>query len=392
MTTSIAVVINSMSTGGAERVAANLVNEWAAREVEVALITLSGTELDFYAIDPRVRRIALRVAGDSDGVFAAIANNMRRVLALRRTLRSLRPDIALGLMSSTNVLVILACQWLTSIRVIVSEHIFPPRNAIGRPWHWLRKIAYPLADAVALLTVESLEWLRREIPRARGTVIPNAISYPIASGEPVIAPDVYVGPDRKLLLAVGRLAEQKGFDLLLEAFRRVAPMHAEWDLAILGDGPMAASLRARREECRLTFRVHIPGRAGNVGDWYERADMYVMSSRYEGFPLSLGEAMAYGCAAVSYDCDTGPRDLIRPGLDGVLVKPVGDVNALARALSELMDDEAKRRRIAAEAKHIRERYSPECVMQMWERTLFGSATQTAEPDAASLAGLPEVKR
>jgi len=119
----------------------------------------------------------------------------------------------------------------------------------------------------------------------------------------------------------------------------------------------------------LETRVHLPGQAGNVSNWYQRADLYVMSSRHEGFPNTLIEAMAYGCAVVSYDCDTGPRDIIRHGDDGLLVGPVGDVPALASTLDQLMLDDEARQRMGQKAIDVRERYSVENVLRMWERVI-----------------------
>ncbi len=112
--------------------------------------------------------------------------------------------------------------------------------------------------------------------------------------------------------------------------------------------------------------------AGNVGDWYQRADLYVMSSRFEGFPNTLVESMAHECAAVSYDCDTGPRDIIRHGVDGLLVSPVGDVPALAEALHQLMQDDEVRQRMRQRAIEIRERYSLKAILTLWDK-LFNEA-------------------
>jgi glycosyltransferase involved in cell wall biosynthesis len=392
MAANIAVVINAISSGGAERAAVNLVNGLADDGFEVTLITFCAGEGDFYRVKPGVQRISLNLAQPSRTALNAIFHNAVRVLSLRRVLRALRPDVAVGFMTTTNVVLALAGLGLERTRVVISERIYPPMQPVGRAWSLLRKATYPLSSLVVMLTNEGLHWLAREIPKARGVVIPNAVAYPLPSFGETTAPGASVPPDRELMLAAGRFAEQKGFDLLLEAFASVAARHPTWHLVILGDGPLRSTLEAQRAQLGIRDRVHMPGVVGNMGDWYERADVYVMSSRFEGFPNALAEAMSYGCAVVSYDCDTGPRDLIRHNLDGILVRPVGDVAALARALSELMGDEAKRRRIAAPAMQIRERYSPERVMQMWERTLFGTTAQVCKPAVASLAGLPDVER
>jgi glycosyltransferase involved in cell wall biosynthesis len=162
------------------------------------------------------------------------------------------------------------------------------------------------------------------------------------------------------------LSEEKSVDRLLDAFSSIAPAHPLWDLVVLGEGPLRAALEAQVQKLGLQGRVGLPGRVGNVGDWYARADLYVLSSRVEGFPNTLGEAMAHGCAAVSYDCDTGPRDIIRDGVDGLLVRPVGDVRALAAALGALMADDAQRARMGKQAVDVRERYSMKTVLAKWD--------------------------
>lgn len=111
----------------------------------------------------------------------------------------------------------------------------------------------------------------------------------------------------------------------------------------------------------------MPGIAGNVGEWCRNASIFVMSSRFEGFPNALAEAMACGCPAVSYDCDTGPREIIRDGIDGLLVRPVGDVAALAKALGRLMGDDELRKRMADRAPEVIERYSIQKILALWDR-------------------------
>ena len=132
-------------------------------------------------------------------------------------------------------------------------------------------------------------------------------------------PDSVCRPGRKVLLAVGRLEVEKGFDWLIDAFSALATKYPEWDLVILGEGSLRATLEKQVQTSGLARRVFLPGRVGNVGDWYERANLYVMSSRFEGFGNTLGEAMAYGLPAVSFDCETGPRNIIRHETDGLLV-------------------------------------------------------------------------
>ncbi len=178
-----------------------------------------------------------------------------------------------------------------------------------------------------------------------------------------------VAINKRVALAVGRLGEEKDFALLLMAFGSLASQNPEWDLIILGDGPEREDLEQLRDGLGLKGRVHLPGRVGNPGDWYVRADIYVMSSRFEGFPNTLLEAMAYGLPAVSFDCETGPADIIRHGIDGFLVPPSEGVEGLAWAMDTLMRDENMRQRMGKEAIAVRDRFSAQRIMAEWDEVL-----------------------
>jgi glycosyltransferase involved in cell wall biosynthesis len=366
-----------MGSGGAERVAANLANAWAARGHSVTLlVTFSGRGECFY---PLTKDVKLTFLADLAGrTGRGVLDYCLRFWALRKLVRRLQPDIVVSFLVHVNVAAVLASAGLGG-RAIVCERTYPPRVAVGAPWALLRRIVYPRAAKVVMLSSEGLHWLRSHIPRARGAWIPNPLVYPLPSGAHVLAPEQYVRKDRKLLLAVGRLDDGKQFDRLLTAFAALAPRYSDWDLVILGDGPQLGNLEQLSATLDLGRQVTFPGQVGNPGDWYRRADLYVMSSRYEGFPNSLAEAMAHGCAAISYDCDTGPRDIIRHEVDGLLVTPVGDVAALTAALDRLMSDDAARERMAARAVEVRERYSMERILGMWDELFEGLAVPNQLP-------------
>jgi glycosyltransferase involved in cell wall biosynthesis len=240
-------------------------------------------------------------------------------------------------------------------------------------WERLRRHLYSHLAAVTVLTGESAVWLKAHTYARRVPIIPNAVVWPLPIQSPRLDP-VSVGiPGRKRLLAVGRLVSQKGFDWLITAFAMLAERYPSWELVILGEGPLRPALQAQVDAADLQQRVFLPGRVGNVGQWYEYADLYVMSSRFEGFPNTLVEALAHGLPAVSFDCDTGPRDIIRHEVDGLLV-PLGDVAALTADLERVMGDVNLRLRLATRAVEARERFSMERIAGMWE-ALFKELSQ-----------------
>lgn len=199
-----------------------------------------------------------------------------------------------------------------------------------------------------------------------------------ATGPPVRAipnavPDVTAGPgdpEAHQLMAAGRLIHQKGFDLLLPAFATVAPRHPDWTLDIFGEGHMRQKLEKLVVELGLSGRVRVNGSTDRLGDRMRDASVLVLSSRFEGFPLILLEAMAAGLSVVSFDCPTGPGEIITDETDGILI-PAQDVPALAAALDRIMADESLRRRLAAAAPAAVRPYSSQQVGQRWDELLAG---------------------
>ena len=360
------IFIYSMGNGGAERVTVNLANYWVARGWEITIVTMAPLSLNFYELNLKVRSISLGIAKDSGNIMMGVWNNISRVLVLRKALRQIRPDIALGMMSTANILLALAAWNLPALRTIGAEHNHPPQQPMGYLWEILRSKTYGLLNAVTALTVEGQNWIKDKTNAKKVLVIPNPVTWPLLGKEPRISLSAFCQKERHVILAVGRLIQLKGFNQLIEAFSKLACKHSDWDLVIVGEGPMRAMLERQVRELGLQSRIFLPGRAGNVNECYERADLFVMSSHTEGCPNTLIEAMSFGLAAVSFDCDTGPRDIIRQGVDGLLVPP-RDVVALSAALDKVMGDDLLRLSLAERATEVRKRFSMEKISSLWEQ-------------------------
>ncbi len=359
------ICIHCMSSGGAERVTANLANYWATKGWDITIVTLTQQNLDFYELLPSVKRISLELAGDPGNSLVGLWQNISRIVALRRVLKEVKPDIALGMMTAVNVVLAFAALGLPKLRTIGAEHNHPPQKPLGFLWETLRSNTYGLLDAVTALASEGESWIKSNTNAKRIFVIPNAVTWPLPEHEPKISPSSFHQPERQLLLAVGRLHNQKGFDWLIEAFSNLTHKHPNWDLVILGEGSLRSALERQVKESGLENRIFLPGRVGNLSDWYKSADIYVMSSRYEGFGNTLVEAMAHGLAVLSFDCDTGPRDIIRHEVDGLLVPPK-DISALTATLDKMMGNDALRSQLAERAIDARERFSMEKITKQWE--------------------------
>jgi GalNAc-alpha-(1->4)-GalNAc-alpha-(1->3)-diNAcBac-PP-undecaprenol alpha-1,4-N-acetyl-D-galactosaminyltransferase len=353
------LIIHSLNAGGAERVISNMANYWAAHGWEINLLTFEeDRKKPFYNLDSQISHIPLGIAGYSPNPIMGIWNNLTRIQALRTAIINSKPNVVISFMHKTNEIVLLATRWL-NVPVIVSERIDPVRHSTGKIWEQLRQWTYPLADRIVVQTKRAGDYFSPKLQK-RICVISNPVLLP---------PDAKELSDKLLsqrsLIAMGRLVPQKGFDILLEALAKLKDRYPEWTLTILGEGELRPQLESLRNKLGLGDRVHLVGRVKNPHVFLKQADIFIMSSRFEGFPNALCEAMACGLPVISTDCPNGPREIIRDGVDGILV-PNEDVPELVTAMERLMYDEKERQSLGDRAKEVTERFGLEKVMSIWE--------------------------
>jgi GalNAc-alpha-(1->4)-GalNAc-alpha-(1->3)-diNAcBac-PP-undecaprenol alpha-1,4-N-acetyl-D-galactosaminyltransferase len=364
----LTLVISSLSSGGAERVMSVMANYWAAKGWNITLITLDSVSNDFYELDPRVERVGLAVMGESQNDFRAIMNNIYRILRLRHAIRESTPDVVVSFVDRMNVLTLLATRGL-GLEVVVCERTDPSHHEFGRHWSWLCRVTYPWADIIAAQNNQVKRWLEETFAEAKIVVIPNPITYENGErGYASLSEIIGREKNKRTVVAMGRLGVEKGFDMLIKAFGKIAHSNPEWRLVIFGEGKERNALGRLVSELGVEKRVFLPGRVDNPFRVLKDADFFVMSSRYEGFPNSLVEAMSCGLPVISFDCPSGPREIIRDGVDGLLVPPK-DVDALAEAMNRLMSEEAERKRLAARGPDVMERFGLGKIMAMWEETI-----------------------
>jgi GalNAc-alpha-(1->4)-GalNAc-alpha-(1->3)-diNAcBac-PP-undecaprenol alpha-1,4-N-acetyl-D-galactosaminyltransferase len=372
----ICLVLNSLAAGGAERVAANLANEWTGAGHDVAIVTLASADLDFYRLDDRVNRQPLCVTGTSEGPLAAVVANVRRVRRLRREFRRLEPDVFVSFMDTTNVLVLIAGAGLGK-PIFVSERIDPRKYSIGGAWEWLRRLTYRRATGLVVQTESVAQWARGLVDSSQIAVIPNPVSEACMTTVRAAS-----GSRARQVAAVGRLVPQKGFDTLIAAFDRVAVRHHDWSLVIAGQGPLEASLRAQALRTRSADRITFAGLLQKPEELFAASEIFVLSSRFEGFPNVLVEGMACGCGVIATDCPSGPSEIVTPGVDGLLV-PVDDIEALAVSLEKLMTGEIAARELGNAAMVSAQRYRINAVADEWIR-LFAAGSRGPALDLAAV--------
>lgn len=359
----ITLVISSLNSGGAERVLAGMANWWASKGVCVTLITFSSGS-DFYPLNPDIRRVRLGMLRKSRCLLDAMGMFVRRLFGLRCAILDSKPDCVLSFVDKTNVMTLLACMG-TKLRVVVSERTNPNYYPLSRIWSLLRDIIYRRAYAVVVQTEALRVWAEKRVAATRVAVVPNALDRErLALMSQGVAPHVEAGIFR--IVAVGRMTQEKGHDLLIRACAKVLPSHPDWRLELVGDGPLRSLLEQQAERSGIGRQVHFHGQLKNPFVVMKSADLFVLPSRVEGFPNVLLEAMALGLPVISFDCPSGPSELIIHRVSGLLAL-AADVDALAAAIQFLIQDLNFRTALGAEAYRIRERYSENKMMKEWSR-------------------------
>lgn len=360
----VTLVISSLGGGGAERVMTAMANHWASQGREVTLITYSPSE-DFYKLSTAVTRVRLNLLAPTRSLLHAGLKFVWRWWSLRRAIQASKPDVVLSFMDKTNVLTLLACAGLR-LRVAVAERTNPVHYTIPRTWSRLRDVLYRHACAVVVQTESLRTWANLRCDPARVHVIPNALDEARLSAmtEAVKASTDSCWDGR--IMAMGRMTPEKGHDLLLAACAQVLPEFPRWRLELIGDGPLRTALQAQQSE--ISNQVVFHGQLVEPFGTLKAADIFVLPSRVEGFPNVLLEAMALGRPCVSFNCPSGPSELIDHEVNGLLV-PAQDVAELATAIRRLILQPQVRAQLGAQARVSTTRFTEGAVMQQWDKVL-----------------------
>jgi glycosyltransferase involved in cell wall biosynthesis len=330
----ITIVISSLGGGGAQRAAVNVANHWAAAGRRVTIATLfHGDAPSTFPLDKRVSRVDAGFRNRVNRDEAALLADIRHFLI------STKPGVVLSLVDQTNIRVANALRG-SGIPLFVWEQI-DARPIASPEWEAARHEAYETVTGVIALTEEDARYFG---PRTH--VVFN----------PVMPVSRRRQRRRPLIVGAGRLEEQKGFDILISAFARVA--HPDWSIVILGEGREREALTRRARELGIADRVSMPDFTSEPERVFARASIFAMPSRREGFPNALLEAMACGLPAVVSDCAPGMSEIVRHGIDGLVV-PSHVVTPFAEALDRLMMNDDERRRFGERAPEVVARFSVE---------------------------------
>lgn len=367
------------NAGGMERVLTQKLN-WLAAHTDHRFTVLTtepvpeGQSEIYFPLDKRVQVVHLDIDFNADyykPLYAKWRGHMRRMRAYERALREYvranRIDLCISLCGKEIAFLHrLPCRTFAELhfamnqrqQLLEANHQSRFWSLLGRIRTWqLVRAVKPLERLVVLTEADRTDWLKAGCSRV--TVIPNPCSLD--------GTDLPKTAKSKTVLAVGRLHEQKGFDLLLRAWQPIEKRHPEWSLRIVGEGPERSRLEAQIHELGLQ-RAVLAGRTADVAEEYAAALLFVLSSRYEGLPLALIEAMWSGLPCIASDCPQGPAELLADGR-GWLV-PNGDINAFSAQLEYAIThpEEALERARKAQV-FAQTTYSEAAIMPQWLKVI-----------------------
>lgn len=321
----IALLLQTLGKGGAERVASLLSQEFHREGHEVHVLLWEGVQHYPYA-----GSLSLLSTPATPSLIGKFWNLLKRAWLLRRWYRRHKPDLIISLMETANIPAA-----LSGVPVVISVHL-DPRFELAGYQRLLMKWLYPLANVRARVAVSHgiAQVLETQFGIRNWKVIANPVDLAeIAQQKTLAKQPVLPLLTGDYLLGIGRLHPQKGFDLLIDAYANSSLCGVK-PLVVLGEGESRADLQAQIEALGLQSWVFLPGWADNPFPWFAGAWAFMMSSRSEGLGNTLIEAMACGCACIASDCDFGPRDVITDKKDGLLVAADSSV-ALSQAIDEL---------------------------------------------------------
>lgn len=352
----IAFYINTLERGGAERVMSILANEFSEKGYEVWLINSFKCENE-YKITTKVKRIYL----DNNDYKSVIKKNFSRIKKLRLILKQNQIDYLVSFLSEANFRSIIACIFLKT-KIVVSIRSDPKIEYSGIKG-LISKILFRFADGIVFQTNDAKAFFKGKINK-RSTIIKNPVNNSFFLDANIIR-----NTNRSGIISVGRLEHVKNQKMLIDAYASISSECKE-DLFIYGEGSKRIELERQIVQLGMSDRVHLMGSTNNVVEKVLSSKVFVLSSRVEGMPNSLLEALTLGVPLISTDCPIGgPREIIKNGINGYLV-PVDDTREMALKIKKLLKDDNLQHIMLENNLVAREQYSVNYILKEWERYLL----------------------
>jgi len=359
----VARSINRMA-GGVERMIATIMNALAERGHIIKLLTWDTSVANsFYPISSKVEWKKLNLGDPS--VKANIFLKLQRAKVLRKWFRAIAPQIIVCFQDGPFIAA-KAYLFGMKIPIIAAERNAPTRfNYISNSCN--RNVVFQMLRFAKRIIIQfdSYKELYPSFLHGRIVTIPNPVSLPNRCG----CPGTPNENGRFRILSVGRLSYQKNYPVLINAFAEVAGDFPNWDLVILGEGEERKRLQEIIEKRELSNRILLLGTQVSISNWYISSHLFCLSSRWEGFPNALAEAMAHGLPCIGFEGCAGISELIDSGVTGFLAPGNNDYVSFARVLKKVMSSSKLREEVGTKARESIKKYSPEYIFSQWEEVL-----------------------
>jgi glycosyltransferase involved in cell wall biosynthesis len=362
----IIFVVDILSSGGAERVMSILANKFSENGFNITILSKTHKP-SFYEIAGNVKLVYPKTIINNNNFVTVLFSRLKLYHDIYIYLKTEKPDLVIPFSTTTNGVIIPICKFL-GLCVIASEHSNYKVNLKSLPIWFIKRMIYPKANLLTVLTErDKSEYYGKFMNNV--VVMPNPLSMvPIST--------VNLLTREKIILAVGYISPSrvkvKGFDNLLEIFLKIAPIYNSWKLIIAGGGDLNY-LNGIIQKSNLGSQVTLIGETKDLETLMQRSSIFAMTSRWEGLPLTIIEAMSQGMACIAFDCFTGPGDIITNGFDGILVEDQNLVQFESK-LSELIENQDLRLTLGTNGIETSKKYLPEIIVRRWHKLIDTTLT------------------
>lgn len=355
----VAFVISSLNAGGAERVITTLANV-LVKDFNITIILLYNCT-PFYRLEKDIQiEYCSELYISKPTTWQSITNHYTLFRNLIKILKKRNIDISIGFMTTANIYLSFASK-IYGIPCIISERIHPEYFKLNKLWKTIRRWTYPLATKLVVQTKSIKTYFEHFMDNDQIVIIKNPLAPELLHKRKLNS------KKEKIILNVGRLDHQKNQDLLIRAFANIN--NDDWSVNIIGEGSNRVMYEQLIKVLNLEEKVNLLGNQPDMETYYNQSSIFVFTSRYEGFPNALMEAMSFGLPCISTDCPSGPSELISNDLNGFLI-PVENQNLLEKKMRQLMDDSLLRTKFSEKSVTTTLELEVSVIAEQWKSLIY----------------------
>ncbi|MGL5779360.1 glycosyltransferase family 4 protein [Cetobacterium sp.] len=348
---------NISTAGGTQRVTANLANEFIKKNEVIILNTGKDTGKKIFDLDKKIKIIFFNIETENKkSKFNKIINLLKVYVELKKYFKTQKSYQKTCIGIGIGYSYILSILKLDKAKKIGSQHNPYSDNLI---FDKIRYLLLNRLDFFITISKEMMNNTKERLHLKNCIYLPNFIETKEAKKTEL---------DNKRILSIGRFTSQKGFDYLIDIWKKVIEIEKNYKLIIVGEGPLEREIREKIKKNNLESSIEIKSSTKNINFYYLTSDLYVMTSRHEGLPMVLLEAMSFGLPIISFDCPTGPKELVSNEENGYLIECF-NIDLFSKKIIELLNDKIKMSEFSKNSIKISKKYSKDTVIKRWEEII-----------------------